>query len=168
MNARLWWVCWIRVVTWASATILISHRHEYQPTYEKLYENQAHRPANRCGRDGCNCATNASRLKALITTKIEGRARLEERHMDQNALEHWKTALASAEENKVITFENVNERPIDMVMVVLINSDGDFREWLASLIVGEHAAEFKHFQARWGVCRIRGTGLVRSKRTCAA
>jgi len=72
--------------------------------------------------------------------------------MDKNVVEQWKNALEAAEANKVITFESVSERAIDIAIAVLINSDGDFREWLASKIIGEHAAGFKHFQARWGVC----------------
>ena len=71
---------------------------------------------------------------------------------DEAALERWNQDLENAKVNKVITFENVNERAIDITMAVLINSDVDFRQWMASQILGVDSASFVHFQARWGVC----------------
>lgn len=71
---------------------------------------------------------------------------------DIAALERWNQDLKIAECSSVITFENVNERAIDIVMAVLINSDVDFRQWLASQVLGGDSADLVHFQARWGVC----------------
>jgi hypothetical protein len=80
--------------------------------------------------------------------------------MDQKELEKWLRDLESAEQEKIITFESVSERAIDIALAVLLNSDEAFRNWLASQILGETTAGFVHLKARWGVSYGRESDLV--------
>jgi hypothetical protein len=74
------------------------------------------------------------------------------RMKDRGLLERWDMALKAAQVAGAITFESVSERPIDIVMAVLLDTDPDFRQWMASQILGSDAADSFHLQAAWGVC----------------